>query len=217
MQMKDHLQLLAGVCPPPAFAKMLITLLFSATAFAGQFVSLTNAPPTNVSSPILLTGGGVIFQGVQSGGRGTSLWYKLSPDINGNYRNGTWTQIASFPPGYTPLFYASAVLPDGRVIVEGGEYNGSGGAVWTNKGAIYDPVANTWTSVNPPVGWSSIGDAQSAVLPNGTFMVANALTSQQALLDPIHLTWTIVRNGKADSNNEEGWTYCRVATCSRSM
>ena len=101
--MKDHLQLLAGVCPPPAFAKMLITLLFSATAFAGQFVSLTNAPPTNVSSPILLTGGGVIFQGVQSGGRGTSLWYKLSPDINGNYRNGTWTQIASFPPGYTPL------------------------------------------------------------------------------------------------------------------
>src|SRR5205823_4789943 len=157
-QMQNHLELLAGVRTRPAFSNLLITLLFSATAFAGQFVSLTNAPPTNVSSPILLTGGGVIVQGVGSGGYGTGLWYKLSPDANGNYRNGTWTQIASFPSGYTPLFYASAVLPDGRVIVEGGEYNGSGGAVWTNKGAIYDPVANTWTSVNPPVGWSSIGD-----------------------------------------------------------
>ena len=203
--MKGHLQLLE-VCLRRVSANLKMILLVSTTAFAGQFVSLTNAPPTNVSSPILLTGGGVIFQGVQSGGRGTGVWYKLSPDINGNYRNGTWTQIASFPPGYTPLFYASAVLPDGRVIVEGGEYNGSGGPVWTNKGAIYDPIANTWTSVSPPVGWSSIGDAQSTVLPNGTFMLANALSSAQALLDPINLTWTIVGNGKADWNNEEGWT-----------
>jgi hypothetical protein len=35
----------------------------------------------------------------------------------------TWSQIASLPSGYIPSFFASAVLPDGRVIVEGGEYN----------------------------------------------------------------------------------------------
>jgi len=37
--------------------------------------------------------------------------------------NGTWLQLASLPPGYSPLYFASAVLPDGRLIVEGGEFN----------------------------------------------------------------------------------------------
>ena len=31
-------------------------------------------------------------------------------------------------------------------------------------------------------------------------------TRQQALLDPIHLTWTPTGSGKADANLEEGWT-----------
>ena len=50
---------------------------------------------------------------------------------------------------YGPLYFASAVLPDGRYIIEGGEYN-NGNDAWTKLGAIYDPVANTWTSVTPP-------------------------------------------------------------------
>ena len=58
-------------------------------------------------------------------------------------------EIASLPAGYGPLYFASAVLPDGRVIVEGGEYNFCV-PVWTNKGAIYDPIANSWSSVAPP-------------------------------------------------------------------
>ena len=60
--------------------------------------------------------------------------------------------------------------------------------VWTNMGAIYDPVTNTWTSVNPPSGWSSIGDALSVALFNGTFMLANCCTRQQALLNPSTMT-----------------------------
>jgi hypothetical protein len=59
---------------------------------------------------------------------------------------------------YAPLANASAVLPDGRVIVMGGEYNwlgnkySNGEPVWTSLGAIYDPVANTWTPVSAPAG-----------------------------------------------------------------
>ena len=65
------------------------------------------------------------------------MWWKLTPDINGVYVNGTWTQIATLPNGYAPDAYASAVLPDGRVIVEGGEYNGNNSTpVWTNQGAV---------------------------------------------------------------------------------
>ena len=45
-------------------------------------------------------------------------------------------------------------VPDGRMIINGGEYN-SCSAVWTNKGALYDPVGNTWTSVTGPSGWST--------------------------------------------------------------
>ena len=70
---------------------------------------------------------------------GTTAWYKLTPDSKGSYIDGTWSKIASMPAGYTPLYFASAILPDGRMIVEGGEYIGEN-AVWSNEGAIYNPV-----------------------------------------------------------------------------
>jgi hypothetical protein len=77
------------------------------------------------------------------------------------------------PADYGPLYFASAVLPDGRVLVEGGEYDFCQGAE-TAQGAIYDPVMNTWTNVNPPGGWTEIGDAPSAVLSDETFMIGQS-------------------------------------------
>jgi hypothetical protein len=96
--------------------------------------------------------------------------FRFTPDINGSYVNGTFSQTAPLPSGYMPGYFASAVLPDGRLIVEGGETN-NGVSDLTNLGAIYDPVADSWTSVSPPSGWSTIGGAPSVVLPNGTFMI----------------------------------------------
>ena len=112
--------------------------------------------------------------------------------------------MPDLPTGYGPLFFGSAVLPDGRVIVEGGEYNQYGGG-FTKLGAIYDPVANAWTSVTAPSGWGNIGDASTAVLSNGTLMLANTVTRQAALLNPSTLTWTATGTGKFDINDEEGW------------
>lgn len=153
-------------------------------------------------NPLLLTDGTVIAQ-VSC----TANWYKFTPDNTGSYINGTWAAIASLPSGYAPRFAGSAVLPDGRVIVEGGEYNNSGGcnAVWTTKGAIYDPVANTWASVTPPSGWTTIGDAAGIVLPNGTYMQTNCCDSppKAALLNPSTLTWTTTGTGKFDVYDEE--------------
>jgi hypothetical protein len=77
--------------------------------------------------------------------------------------------------------------------------------VSNHLGAIYDPLANVWTPINPPSGWTTIGDASSVVLANGTFMLANCCTEQQALLDASMLTWTSTGSGKFDENDEEGW------------
>ena len=77
-------------------------------------------------------------------------------------------------------------------------------AVWTTQGAIYDPLNNVWTSVAPPSGWTKIGDAQSIVLPNGQYMLANCCTKQQAVLNLATMTWTPTGSNKADINEEEG-------------
>jgi hypothetical protein len=151
---------------------------------------------------LLLTDGTVMVQENQ-----TANWWRLTPDGSGSYVNGTWSQLASMPAGYAPKYYASAVLPDGRVLVEGGEYLGTSDTiVESNLGAIYDPVADKWTSVDPPSGWTEIGDAPGVVLANGQFMMGNIETTGQALFNATKLTWQAVGTGKADKNSEEGWS-----------
>jgi hypothetical protein len=169
------------------------------------------------ANPLLLTDGTVIVQDA-----GCQDWWRLTPDNTGSYANGRWSQIASLPSGYAPLYHSSAVLPDGRVIIMGGEYNVVDGVyftpAWTAQGAIYDPLADAWRSVAPPRFFTpqqvfpppapmtqTIGDAQSVVLPNGTYMQADCCTFQSALLDAKTLTWTPTGAGKYDPNDEEGW------------
>lgn len=189
------------------------------TAF---WTKATNAPPVSVGAMLLLTDGRVLVHSEPNctGCIGNySNWYTLTPDITGSYVDGTWTQVASLPSGYEPLFFGSAVLPDGKVVVQGGEYNcpnGScGNGVWQSAGAIYDPVANTWTSTTPP-GGSNIGDAESVVLPNGTWMLAEccAISFGDSSF-PVYyyfnegtLTFTneaSSSDGKNDDFDEEGW------------
>jgi hypothetical protein len=161
--------------------------------------------PYNLSNPVLMTDGTVLVHRTDN-----PSWYRLTPDINGSYINGTWSQIASLPiiggTQYDPKFFASAVLPDGRLIVEGGEYN-NGASAWTNLGAIYDLATNTWTPVSPPAGWTQIGDAQSTVLADGTYMLASCCNSPPvaALFNPTNLTWIPTGSGKYDIYDEEAW------------
>lgn len=138
----------------------------------------------------------------------TRDWYSLAPDQSGNYVDGTWTKMASMPRGYAPIYYASAVLPDGKLIVNGGEYNGATCPVAeTNLGAIYDPVKNAWTSVSGPVASLGVGDAQSVVLADGTYMIGNCCYDYEALFNEKALSWSVTgpSNGKQDANDEEGW------------
>jgi hypothetical protein len=189
--------------PPPR--KHAVTAAMRERAKAGGWQELANLNTwsNGPATALLMTDGTVLVQDYC-----TPNWYRLTPDSTGSYQNGKWSTVAAMPSSYGPLYFASAVLPDGKLIVNGGEYNFCVGDE-TALGAIYDPVANTWTAVSGPSGWSEIGDGQSVVLTNGTYMIGNCCTTFQAQLDEATMTWTQVGTGKHDQNSEEGWTLLR--------
>jgi hypothetical protein len=139
---EGHAQTQDGI-PPPQLpdGPQLATPQFISPPFGGTWQVTALAPAGVLNNPLLLTDGTVLIfsEVVQQGAPSTA--YKLTPDANGSYVNGTWSQIASLPTGYQPFAFASAVLPDGRVIVEGGECNSAviactTDSVWSSLGAI---------------------------------------------------------------------------------
>lgn len=173
---------------------------------AGHFAPLAHQPPVGMAMEWLLTDGSVLAQSYAN----WSNWYRYVPDAKGDYSAGTWSQVASLPSGYGPLYFAADVLADGRLAISGGEYNSPGNGYdlqLTNLGAIYDPVKNTWTALGHPKPWQYIGDSPSSVLPNGNMLVGDKLHPWDAYLNPKTLKWKSVGSkGKSDWNAEEGWT-----------
>ena len=97
-------------CGPVAF---LHRLLRKSIAAAGDVVTsrgnlrghgahyglarLASQPPVGMQMAFLMTDGSVLAQGDAG-----NDWYKYAPDINGNYSDGTWTQVGDDPKGYAP-------------------------------------------------------------------------------------------------------------------
>jgi hypothetical protein len=99
------------------------------------------------------------------------------------------------------------VLLDGKtVVVEGGEYNG-GSQDWTTLGAVgtISGGSITWNKNNPPAGWTNLGDAESVVLADGTYMQANCCTAQNALFNGPN-SWTATGSVHQSNNDESGFT-----------
>ena len=71
-----------------------------------SWAPLTTQPPFNTDTAHLLTDGTVIVHQYNS-----NLWWRLTPDINGSYLNGSWTQLGGMQTNFKPLYFASAVLP----------------------------------------------------------------------------------------------------------
>lgn len=191
--------------------------LFSLLSFAlpchatGSFEYLFNEPTNTIGHIILLSDGTVLASQYDSGNAGTS-WYRLTPDNQGRYQFGTWSNIA--PAIHDRYYFASAVLKDGRLFVAGGEYgNGAG-----TTAEIYNPTNNTWTDVSPSTNYinpnqispstgnhQTIADAGCKVLPDGRVLIIPAApkTANGTLIfDPAAITstngpWT---NGPASLN-----------------
>jgi hypothetical protein len=129
-------------------------------------------------------------------------WLVLTPDASGSYLNGKWTRVAN--SNDDRLYFASAVLPDGRVIVSGGEYSNSGGSE-SPRTEIYDPVQDTWTTLSPPSGWSNVGDAPSTVMADGRFFMGSIFDQRTAMFDYKTDSWTAAANVLNSSSTEETW------------
>ena len=189
-----------------------------------KWKSLKNSPGNYVSGMWLMQDGRVLANLY-----GQKQLSALSPDKKGSYANGTWKLAGSFH--LEKLYYASAVLSDGQLIACGGEDWGPNYPTQnaeSNVCEIYDfftDLPSSGVPFPPPNGWTTIGDAPSVVLNDGTFMMGNSSTSfstNVALLDASRLTWTF---GAGDGYQEETWTLlqtgdvittsCTDETCER--
>ena len=112
--------------------------LTASNAAAQTWTPLVNQPPFGAGNPLLLTDGTVIAHNTCA-----PDWWKLTPDNRGSYVNGTWSRIAPLPDGYAPLYFSSAVLADGRVIME---------AANTTSAAPSGPIKAPSTIPSPTLG-----------------------------------------------------------------
>lgn len=147
----------------------------------GIWVPLVNSAPDGISTMLLLSDGTVMAHAIGSTPRKT--WYRLTPDIRGNYVTGTWSSLAFMHD--TRAYYGSCVLRDGRVFVVGAEI-GTG----TNTAEVYNPLSNVWT-LTPNSGQVFL-DCCSKILPNGNVLVAPVIPSTTfgtVIYNPTSNTW----------------------------
>jgi len=163
----------------------------------------------------LLTNGKILVQTTND--KQLVNWWTITPDINGNYFDGTWKQVARIPD-YNPWAYNGAVLHSGNFFVTGGEVNFSDAGVLeenNNKSYIYNVSTNTWSQVAPPNNgqgdWSRISAPPFVELANGQVMIGNWDDSapgrphESTLFDETTMKWTLTGTNKAGQNMEAGF------------
>lgn len=187
-------------------------------AISGTWTPLTRAfPGAHPDTALLLQDGTVAMHDAC-----TPNWYRLRPNSKGNYLRGTWdAKAAVMPHKYAPLYFASQVgVTTAAVVVNGGEYNGAidGGTCTvqaeTATSAIFDAYyENAWYPLSGPAKWKTIGDAPSVLLTDAQnthpYMLGRSgdpNTKQQARFGTPDYHWLPTGAGKADANEEEGWT-----------
>ncbi len=186
--------------------RLQLELFESRDLLSGVWTQLTNLAPsdTGTSTMLLLSDGTVMVQGGGTETTVTKTWYRLTPDATGSYANGTWSQLASM--GLEREWYASNVLPDGRVLVVGGEDSGPQGQMnFTNTGEIYDPTADAWTPIrNFPA--RQFGDDPSEELPDGRVLAGYLLGGQTYIYNPASDSWNFAAfKARNDRSDEETW------------
>jgi len=188
------------------YAFLILLSCLSSEIFAqGTWTQVTTAAPhPNVGGFMVLSDGTVLCK-TSSGGSPTgdgNLWDRLTPDIHGNYINGTWSTIAAM--ARTRVFFSSQMLKDGRVYVAGGEY-GTDGTQNGQHGEVYNPVTNTWTQCGLPN--HIISDGNSEILPDGRVLQSTVdvpFPTTTLIYDPTANTYSTT-GSSLGGQNESAW------------
>jgi hypothetical protein len=131
----------------------------------GTWTPLINMPSGGLDVALLLSNGTIMAHG------GGSEWDQLTPDSNGSFVNGMWSQLASM--NHMRGAFTSDVLPNGDIFVLGGEYYDGNGPVFNTKsGEIYDTFSQTpqWTEIPYDDPQSFSDDPSEVILPDGDIL-----------------------------------------------
>jgi len=142
----------------------------------------------------LLSNGSVLIQdGQNPSGANSTGEFILSPQTNtGSFVNGSWSGTGSL--NQARVFASSAVLPDGRVFVIGGEY-----PTFSNTVEIYNPATGIWTLQDSiPTPATSTDLTGTITGASGTPIVITTANTQ-ALQNGMQVTITGV-NGNTAAN-----------------
>jgi hypothetical protein len=204
---------------------MVLALLPSTGLLAnGNWLKCGYTAPGPVGFMLLLSDGTVMalnYSALGLAGTSAPTWFKLTPDPNGHYVNGEWSQTA--PMHYARQAFGSQVLPDGRVLVIGGEH--PNGGPQEASAEIYEPGGDFWVLVDPPASLmdrtqnspdfggpfpnkaQGFIDCPTVLLRNGNVLiapVAPALYNGTLIYNPKANSWA---NGPATTNHtgETSW------------
>ncbi len=180
-------------------------LLCPGLVTAGTWVPVSNLAPDPIGLMLLLSDGTVMCKG------SSNSWQHLVPDQYGSYANGYWTNDIPMMYHDRSLF-ASAVVPDGRVFVAGGEHPDKTN---TANAEIYDPVKQHWTEIDPPLSLldpttNFFSDMVSMVTSFGAVLMAPVKPNQHGgtlLYDPQAGVWSQGPTLANDAGNQDecGW------------
>ena len=150
-------------------------------------------PLTRTGNLLLLSDGTVMVQGAEKSKGTSSKWAKLVPDAAGNYAsaNATWSSAAAMKT--ERAHFSSWVLPDGRLVVLGGQFylDFLGFPTnWSNTVEIYNPQLDAWTTSTASYPGSALADSPSILLPNGLIAVGDFFSKNTFVYDPTADTWT---------------------------
>ena len=177
----------------------------------GTWIALQNQAPGTVETMLLLPDGTVMAEG----GGTTRTWYRLTPGGSGGYTNGVWSTRSQM--NFSRQYFASQVLPSGRVFVAGAEY-GNG----TTNAEIYNIAADSWSIVPVPAGiintanttnsaganQAGFSDSGSVLLDNGKILIEPvypASSSNTCIYDSVSNTWTTEHLVRGTDEDEASW------------
>jgi hypothetical protein len=178
---KSSSSILATIC--------CLLMIASTSALAATWTVVTGLPANTLSGTMLLLTDGSVMMINDAG----PAWVRLIPDANGNYATGTWSPTA--PMSQQRIFFASQILPNGKLWVLGGEYSGPGTPrTDTPTSEIYDPVANSWSlAASYPNQPGKCGSA-TIVYTSSISLGSNVITGIPSTIN-FYVGWTVTGTG----------------------